>query len=145
AAVHPVIVVFHSEVSLDGGRGFYHADERAQANAQAWDYLDRGVAGSVQALEAAHGFRATHVFSHAVRGFAAHLTARQIDALRLDPSVAYVEADGVMEANAQTLPWGINRVDADVSATAMAGNGTGVVLDVHVYVIDTGIGTHPDL
>jgi subtilisin family serine protease len=145
-AAQPVIVVFRPEVSLEGGRGFFHADDRARANARAWDYLDRGVAGTVQGLEVSHGFRARHVFSHAIRGFSAQLTARQADALSMDPRVESVEADGIMEANVQALPWGINRIDADISPTARANNGTGSVTRVHVYVIDTGIdGTHPDL
>jgi aqualysin 1 len=60
--------------------------------------------------------------------------------------VAYVERDGTARAVAQTLPWGINQVDADVSPTALAGNGSGVVSNVNAYVIDSGINTaHPDL
>jgi subtilisin family serine protease len=66
------------------------------------------------------------------------LTAQQIDALENDPLVAYVEADGTMTANAQTLPWGIDRIDADTSST-QAGNGNGAVGNVNVYIIDTGI------
>jgi len=43
------------------------------------------------------------------------------------------------------LPWGIDKVDADISSTA-AGDGTGTVTGVRAYVIDTGISrTHPDL
>jgi subtilisin family serine protease len=50
-----------------------------------------------------------------------------------------------MSIVAQTLPWGINKVDADVSST-IAGNGTGAIDNVNVYVIDTGIDTaHADL
>jgi subtilisin family serine protease len=73
------------------------------------------------------------------------LTAQQIDALENDPLVAYVEADGTMTANAQTLPWGINRIDADTSSTK-AGDGNGAVSNVNVYIIDTGIDkAHADL
>ena len=71
-------------------------------------------------------------------------TARQIDALENEPMVAYVEADGTMTAIAQTLPWGINRIDADISST-LAGNGSGAVSNVNAYIIDTGIATHADL
>lgn len=141
----PVIVVFRDDVSFEPGRGFFHADDRAQANPEAWAYLDRGVAGTVQALEVSHGFRATHIFTHAIRGFSASLTARQIQALEQDPTVAYVEPDGTMRTQAQTLPWGINRIEADVSST-IAGNGGGAVGNVHAYVIDTGIDVrHADL
>ncbi len=141
----PVIVVFREDVSLHHHRGFYRADDRARANPEAWGYLDRGVAGGVQFLEALHGFRADHVYTAAVRGFAARLTARQIVDVENDPAVAYVEPDGTMSIVAQTLPWGINRIDADLSST-FAGDGSGAVTSVRAYIIDTGIDTaHKDL
>jgi subtilisin family serine protease len=144
-ATFPSIVIFRDDAPLEGFRGFYRADERAQANPAAWDYLDPGVAGAVQALEARLGFRADHIYSATQRGFAARLTARQIDALENDPLVAYVEADGTMTVSAQTLPWGIDRIDADLSSTD-AGDGRGAVSNVNAYIIDTGIDTkHRDL
>jgi len=144
-AAFPVIVVFDSNAPFASFRGNFRVDDRAAANPAAWDYLDRGVAGLVQALEARQGFRAEHVYSHALRGFSAHLTARQIQALESDPNVALVEPDGTMTAIAQTLPWGIDTIDADVSST-IAGNGSGAVSNVNAYVIDTGIDTgHTDL
>src|SRR5574341_63487 len=144
SATLPVIVVFDDNAPFHNFQAFYRADDRARANPAAWGYLDPGVAGAVQAIEASHGFRADHVYSAALRGFAARLTARQIDTLENEPMVAYVEADGTMTANAQTLPWGINRIDADISST-LAGNGSGAVTNVNVYIIDTGIATHADL
>jgi aqualysin 1 len=144
-ATFPSIVIFRDDAPLEGFRGFYRPDERAQANPAAWDYLDPGVAGAVQALEARFGFRADHVYSAAQRGFAARLTARQIDALENDPLVAYVEADGTMTISAQTIPWGIERIGADLSSTA-AGDGNGAVSTVNAYIIDTGIDMkHRDL
>jgi subtilisin family serine protease len=141
----PVIVVFHGDASFKDFEATYRADERAIEDPDAWAYLDRGVAGAVQALERAHGFRAEHVYSRALRGLAARLTARQIANLEDDPRVAYVEADGVMTGVAQTLPWGIDRVDADISST-VAGDGAGAVSNVHVYTVDTGIDWgHTDL
>ncbi len=98
----------------------------------------------MQALEGREGFQAEHVYSAALRGFSARLTARQIAALEDDPTVASIEPDGEMHAVAQTLPWGINKVDADVSST-LAGNGSGAASNVNVFIIDSGIGTHQDL
>lgn len=96
-------------------------------------------------LERASGFRAEHVYSAAVRGFAARMTARQIADLENDPMVAYVEADGTMNIVVQTLPWGINRIDVHLSSTA-AGDGQGTVTGVNAYIIDTGIDAkHADL
>ncbi|MBI3303046.1 MAG: S8 family peptidase [Deltaproteobacteria bacterium] len=144
-ATFPVIVVFNENAPVQNFRSFYRVDDRARANPEAWGYLDHGVVGTVQTLEARHGFRADHIYSAALQGFAARLTAQQIDALEHDPLIAYVEADGTMTAIAQTLPWGIDRVDADISST-LAGNGSGVVSGVNAYIIDTGIDTtHADL
>ena len=134
----PVVVVFHDNAPFAAYTAAYHADERAQANPEGWGYLNHGVAGLTQSLEQRHGFRANHVFSAALRGFSATLNARQIADLESDPSVEFVEIDGPMNIVAQTLPWGVQKVGADVSSVA-AGNGTGAVTNVHAYIIDTGV------
>jgi subtilisin family serine protease len=136
--LNAMIVVLRDNVRFEDFRAAFRADERAQANPEAWNYLDQGVAGAVQTLEARLGFRAHHVYSAALRGFAAQLTAAQISALESDPLVAYLEPDGVMRAFAQTLPWGIDRIDTDLSSTK-AGDGTGAVSNVAVIIIDSGI------
>jgi aqualysin 1 len=140
-----VIVVLDDNAPLQNFAGQYRPDDRAQANPEAWGYLDRRVAGAVQNLERRHGFRSEHVYSAAVRGFSARLTARQIADLENDPIVSSVELDGTMAIVAQTLPGGIDRIDADISST-LAGNGSGAVSNVNGYIIDTGIDTsHADL
>jgi subtilisin family serine protease len=165
AATSPVIVTFYRDAPFQNFRAAYHADDRAAANPAAWGYLNHDVVGAVQTLETQHGFRADHVYSAALRGFSARLTGAQIAALRNDPMVAAIEPDGVMAIvqsaqkrpggggghgggggePAQVLPWGIDRIDADISST-LAGNGSGAVSNVHAYIIDTGIDTgQPDL
>jgi subtilisin family serine protease len=144
AVTFPVIVVFNDDAPFDSFAPGYRADARATGNPDAWGYVNRGVAAAVQALEARQGFVADHVYSAALRGFSARLSARQIADLEDDPSVAFIEPDGEMHAIAQTLPWGINRIDADLSSTR-AGDGSGVIGNVNVYIIDTGIGSHADL
>lgn len=70
-----------------------------------------------------------------------NLPEAAIETLRARPDVEYVERDGRMEAIAQSLPWGVDRVDAEV---AHEGGETGSGADV--AIIDTGIDrTHPDL
>ena len=48
----PVIVVFNDNAGFQRFSGRYLPDDRAGANPAGWDYLDFGVAGAVQALEA---------------------------------------------------------------------------------------------
>lgn len=145
AGPRSVIVVFRDDAPFQNYVGNYREDDRARANPQAWGYLDHGVVGAVQTLENGFGFRAEHVFSATVRGFAAQLTDRQIADLERNMLVARIEADGTMTAVAQAVPWGIDRIDADISSTK-AGDGAGAVSNVNAYIIDTGIDKkHADL
>jgi subtilisin family serine protease len=47
-------------------------------------------------------------------------------------------------AAAQSIPWGIDKIEADQSST-LAGNGSGAISNVNAYIIDSGIATHRDL
>ena len=107
---------------------------------------DGADSGAVAAEHArTHAAAVAFVYSHALNGYAATIPNARLGAVRADPRVAYVEADGEMSIEAQTLPWGIDKIDADTSST-LAGNGSGAVSNVHVYVIDTGVDTaHADL
>jgi len=91
------------------------------------------------------GFEVGFVYTEALEGFSAEIPDDSVDDVRNNPKVAYVERDKVVTTLDQTLPWGINRIDADLSST-QAGDHTGEVSGVNVYVIDTGIdATHADL
>jgi subtilisin family serine protease len=69
----------------------------------------------------------------------------RLAALRLDPRVDYVEPNRRVYAFAQTLPTGINRIDADLSTTANI-DGSDERVDVDIAILDTGIDLdHPDL
>jgi aqualysin 1 len=104
---------------------------------------DPGSVGREQAR--AHGAQIGFVYTHALKGYSATIPAGRVDALRADPRVAYVELDGTASIAAQTLPWGIDKIDADVSST-LAGNGSSAISNVNVYIIDSGVDTaHPDL
>lgn len=103
------------------------------------------VDGTVASLEMTYGMKRKFTYKHAIKGFSAPLRAAKLDELRADLRVKSVEEDFVVEAFAQTLPWGIDRIDADLSSTK-AGDGVDSVRDVRIYVIDTGIQPdHPDL
>jgi len=93
----------------------------------------------------ANGLQQRFVYRHAIKGYAAVFPNEQaLQRVQSDQRVAYVEQDQEVKAVAQTLPWGIDRVDADISST-VAGNGSGSV-NTAVAIIDTGIqSSHPDL
>jgi aqualysin 1 len=91
------------------------------------------------------GLEVSQTYRHALKGYAARIPAERLDDVRADPSVAYVEPDKLVETTEQTLPYGIDLIDADVSSTA-AGNHEGEVSGVNAYIIDTGIDrNHSDL
>lgn len=106
------------------------------------------VPGTAERLTAAHGGTLHHTYRHALRGFAATLSAAGVEAVRSDPGVAYVEADQVVEAptaaqDTQTFaPWHLDRIDQrDLplnTSYTFDFRGTGV----RVYVVDTGIDVH---
>lgn len=97
------------------------------------------------------GARVTHVYSVALRGFAADLPDQAVERMKAsNPNIAYCEQDQVMTippiqatgqptggftAQAQETPWGIARVGGGVAGA------TGTA-----WVIDTGIQyNHPEL
>jgi subtilisin family serine protease len=82
-------------------------------------------------------FDVTAVYRSVLEGYAASIPASALAALRADSRVASVTPDRPMWTQAQTLPTGINRIDADLSSTR-SGNGAGIVNGT-VAVIDTGI------
>lgn len=119
-------------------------DARRDADPQGWGYVDERVMERTQTAEARYGVKADHAYSHVMKGFAAKLTVAQVALLKADPSVMAIEEDKPMYATGQTIPWGIAQTRDTLSST-QAGNGAGAVSGVNVYVIDTGIATHPDL
>jgi aqualysin 1 len=104
---------------------------------------DPGQASNEMARRYGLGIRS--VYGHALEGFSATIPDGQLQRVRADKRVAFVEHDRTMRIAAQALPWGVNRVQADWSSTR-AGDGSGAVSNVHAYVIDTGIDkAHLDL
>jgi subtilisin family serine protease len=98
-----------------------------------------------RAVAAVAGAHPRHVYTAALNGFSATLNAGQLNALRRNPHVAYVEQDQVATAQ-QALHWGLDRIDQQflpLSGTYFANTGAPAV---HVYVLDTGITPgHPEL
>jgi len=91
-----------------------------------------------------YGLGVGFVYGHALDGFSAVIPDGRLGAVRADERVERMEPDKTYHATTQTLPWGINKIDADASSTK-AGNGSGYVSNVNAYVIDSGIYGHTDL
>ncbi|HEX8241895.1 MAG TPA: S8 family peptidase, partial [Longimicrobium sp.] len=87
------------------------------------------------------GISPRYVYGAALNGFAGTLSQGQLNALQHNPAVAWIEADGTMQASAvQANPtWGLDRIDQrnlPLSASfTYLNTGAGVT----AYVIDTGL------
>jgi len=107
--------------------------------------LAAGDPGAVAGEHArSHGATVTHVYRHALRGYAARMSEATAARLASDERVAAVVLDRAVRVATQTLPPGIDRADADVSSTR-AGDRRGTV-EADIAIIDTGIDPkHRDL
>lgn len=102
-----------------------------------------GGAATAAALSqvSAAGGTVTEQYSAALKGFAARLPGRALDALRKNPAVDFIEADQVVRVSGtqRNPPWGLDRVDQ----RSPRNNGRYVYdrtgAGVTAYIIDTGI------
>ncbi len=77
---------------------------------------------------------------HIVPTIAASIPKDKLNSLRRNPKVASVEEDVTVQILEDTLPWGVDRIDAEVVHGQNKGGG------VKVAILDTGIDLdHPDL
>jgi len=124
-------------------------DERTAKEPEHWGYAEERVVGHIQTLEKKHKIKADTPFSKIFKGMTARLTDAQLNALRREASVDHIEEEKTFEVlgrttsggtttSQQVIPWGITKTQANQSYT-LAGNGSGAVTGVRVYVIDTGI------
>ena len=81
----------------------------------------------------------SHVYRSALKGYSAVIPDNRVDDVRSDARVAFVSEDRPMQAVAQTLPTGVDRIDAEASSHFSG------VSAPRVAVIDTGSGPHSDL
>ena len=127
--------------------------ERAQGRAVPGQYVVTFAAdvtdpdGESDRVVRGSGGQRLHVYTGALRGFAARLTDEAVEALRGDPRIAAIEEDQeysievTQNMDAAGDPWGIDRIDErdlPLSGTyTYTTSGSGV----RVYIIDTGINT----
>lgn len=83
------------------------------------------------------------VFRYALSGFVVELPTAIVPLLQLDPRIRLIEPDRAVHYDAQTLPRGVDRIDAERNSVARIG--AGIDVDVDVAVLDTGVGPHEDL
>jgi aqualysin 1 len=87
------------------------------------------------------GIHPTHVYEHALRGYAARIPVDALHRIEADPRVKSVEADGVVSAadTEPNAPWELDRIDQRSQPLngkySYATTGAGVT----AYVIDSGI------
>ena len=106
---------------------------------------DGAAAGFVaRTHSAALGFDVTHVYRHALKGYAATMPASAAARIEKLSGVAWVEQDRYARVAAQPLPKGIDRADAELSPTAKINN-VDERVNVDVAVLDTGVANHTDL
>jgi subtilisin family serine protease len=92
------------------------------------------------------GARPEFVYRHALKGFVVEVPPQAVAALTRNPLVASVEQDQVAHITTQTLPTGMDRVEADQNPNPDIDGADDVRIDVDIAVLDTGIDLdHPDL
>src|SRR5438552_537637 len=97
------------------------------------------------ALAKKAGGKATHLFSHALHGFAFHGSSAAVAALRKNPNVRTVVPDGPVKI-ADIIPTGVSRIRANHASQPSAYQSGFTGAGVKVAILDTGIDlTHPDL
>ena len=85
------------------------------------------------------------VYSRAIRGFAADLSAAEVQRLARDPRVRAITPDSPVYAQAQTLPTGVDRIDADRNGIARI-DGQDTPVNAGIAILDAGVDVdHPDL
>jgi len=104
-------------------------------------------AATTASLEKSVGFKSKLKYSVALKGFSADLNAAQLEQLRADSRVDFIQADGVVHAvgyvpiaPGDTAPTGVRRIGAAVDQSQVKVKGA------NTAVIDTGVDlSHTDL
>jgi subtilisin family serine protease len=104
--------------------------------------LPPGEMTTAAVAETVAGVEPTHVYSDVIDGFAANVTPAEAQALADDPRVAAIYPDTPFHIAEQTLPTGVDRIDADTNPSADIDGTDDVRIYTDVAVLDTGIATN---
>lgn len=100
-------------------------------------------------VAAVAGIHPRRVYTAALNGFVAQLSAGQLNALRRNPNVAYVEPDAqaqLMWTMQSPVTWGLDRIDQQDLPLSTTFTYTATGYRVSAYVLDTGVNSkHTDL
>ncbi|MFI8448916.1 S8 family peptidase [Streptomyces erythrochromogenes] len=91
-----------------------------------------------------HGGTVRTVFSTALRGYAAEMTAAQAERVAADPAVSYVQQDGLHTTSSPDQtdpPWGLDRIDRRDLPLDRKYTAARSAADVTVYLVDSGLRT----
>jgi subtilisin len=91
-----------------------------------------------------HGAEVERIYRFALQGYAARMTDRAAAAIANDPRVVRVEPETLESIQTQSLPTGVDRIEADLNPTITT-DGTGTAVGIPIAIIDTGIADHADL
>ncbi|HEV2148259.1 MAG TPA: S8 family peptidase [Longimicrobiaceae bacterium] len=96
-----------------------------------------------RSVAAVAGVSPRYVYDAALNGFAAALNAGQLNALRHNPNVEYIEQDQVAQVavTQSSATWGIDRIDQRSLPLSGTYNYTTTASTVRAYIIDTGLDT----
>ena len=100
-----------------------------------------------RSVAAVAGVEPRHVYTAALNGFAGTLNAGQLNALRHNPAVAFIEQDQVAELSATQsgATWGIDRIDQRSRPLSGTYTYNTTASSVRAYIIDTGVrATHSE-
>jgi subtilisin family serine protease len=94
-----------------------------------------------RSVAAVAGAEPRHIYESALNGFAAELNAGQLNALRHNPSVEYVEEDQLFgyAVTQSGATWGIDRIDQRARPLSGTFTYVGTGAGVRAYIIDSGI------
>ena len=104
--------------------------------AAAKDYIvvfhddDRDVDGLAAEHGRAYGASVSQLYHSALKGYAATIPEARIGDIQRDPRVAFVSEDRPVEAVAQTLPTGVNRIDGELSSPYSSNTWSGIAVAV---------------